>query len=542
MINGFDPDADLANTGSFLRMQSLYEPMMRRLGLELVVVRTNLLQFLGLAIQKQAFAAFVTAPALVLGRLFSRYYVPSSYKFTLLGGFPDGSHPMFDHLLATETMETIHDGGHLTRVAKTVAISQWPETYDLLRVCFKATGVQPDRDAIANCCACEKCLRTMMTLDVAGALDNYRCFAQAPQGEQDPARGLRLSGDAGVRRGDRRLRQGGGTEGHRPEPSLRHLPQRGVQGAGPGDHARKLSAGATLATLGRHRPATQAADSANGPGPGLAVLTGAGGARQRRVRCSAQTAMNGARLRMRSNGARATVVVLTSALLLTGVAGLAIHNLGYAGMWWDEAAQFWISQGLSNYSPPFAEAQGVRDVVRMNRLENLDPGGFSVLLHAWTAFGRGLAWLRSLPFAFFVLAVAAVGLLGWRLTRSALFALAAAATPMLYPAVLYFALEIRAYSMEMAGLALGVLALVLRRERPSVARALLVGLTCAVFLSSRYSFALVTLALAGAYWQGCARRTPGRSGRGACSRFSCPRSRLRWGYGGSRSAISCCRG
>jgi hypothetical protein len=179
MINGFDPDADLANTGSFLKMQRLYESMLQRLGLELVVVRTNLLQFLGLPIQKQAFAAFVTAPALVLGRFFSRYYVPSSYRFTLLGdSFPDGSHPMFDHLLATETMETIHDGGHLTRVEKTVAISQWPETHDLLRVCFKATGVQPGRDAIANCCACEKCLRTMMTLDIAGALDNYRCFAQ----------------------------------------------------------------------------------------------------------------------------------------------------------------------------------------------------------------------------------------------------------------------------------------------------------------------------------------------------------------------------
>ncbi len=182
MINGFDPDADLANTGSFLRIQRLYEPMMRRLGLELVVARTNLLQFLGLSIQKQAFAAFVTAPALVLGGLFSRYYVPSSYKFTLLGRFPDGSHPMFDHLLGTETMEIIHDGGHLTRVAKTVEISRWPETFDLLRVCFKATGVQEQRDAIANCCTCEKCLRTMMTLDIAGALENYRCFANPLRG------------------------------------------------------------------------------------------------------------------------------------------------------------------------------------------------------------------------------------------------------------------------------------------------------------------------------------------------------------------------
>ncbi|MGD1148928.1 MAG: hypothetical protein ABR961_13365 [Thermoanaerobaculaceae bacterium] len=178
MINGFDPDADLSNTGSFLKMQRLYEPMMARLGLEFVVVRTNLMHFLGLPIQKQAFAAFVTAPALVLGRLFSRYYVPSSYKFTQLGPFPDGSHPMFDHLLATETMETIHDGGHLTRVAKTVAISRWPETFALLRVCFLATGVQESRDAIANCCACEKCVRTMTTLDIAGALGDYACFSK----------------------------------------------------------------------------------------------------------------------------------------------------------------------------------------------------------------------------------------------------------------------------------------------------------------------------------------------------------------------------
>jgi hypothetical protein len=178
MINGFDLDADLSNTGSFLRMQRLYEPMMRRLGVEFVVVRTNLLQFLGVHIQKQAFAAFITAPALVLGRLFSRYYVSSGCKFTTLGMYPDGSSLMFDHLLATETMEVSHEGAHLTRVEKTVAISRWPETFDRLRVCFRATGVQEERNAIANCCACEKCVRTMMTLDVAGALENYRCFSK----------------------------------------------------------------------------------------------------------------------------------------------------------------------------------------------------------------------------------------------------------------------------------------------------------------------------------------------------------------------------
>ena len=176
MINGFDSDADLAGTGRFQRMQRLYETQLEKLGIDLVVVRTNLLEFIGLATLKQSFAAFVTAPALQLGSLFSRYYVPSSYKFTHLGRFPDGSHPMFDHLLATESMQTVHDGGHLTRVAKTVAISEWPATFDLLRVCVNATGVQRDGRAIANCCTCDKCIRTMATLDVAGALASYRCF------------------------------------------------------------------------------------------------------------------------------------------------------------------------------------------------------------------------------------------------------------------------------------------------------------------------------------------------------------------------------
>jgi len=176
LINGFDPDSDLAGTGEFPALQRLYESMAERLGVRLVVVRTNLLDFLGLDIQKQAFAAFVTAPALALGRLFARFYVPSSYRFTDLGPFPDGSHPMLDHLLGSESLETIHDSGHLTRVAKTLAIARWPETFDLLRVCFRRTGVQPGRDAIANCCTCEKCVRTMTTLDIAGALGSYRCF------------------------------------------------------------------------------------------------------------------------------------------------------------------------------------------------------------------------------------------------------------------------------------------------------------------------------------------------------------------------------
>ncbi len=77
------------------------------------ITRTNYKAFSDQKIFKQTFGVMVTAPALVLGGLFSAFYVPSSYRFDDF--FRDGSHPVLDHLIATETMETIHEGSHLKR-------------------------------------------------------------------------------------------------------------------------------------------------------------------------------------------------------------------------------------------------------------------------------------------------------------------------------------------------------------------------------------------------------------------------------------------
>jgi uncharacterized membrane protein YiaA len=224
------------------------------------------------------------------------------------------------------------------------------------------------------------------------------------------------------------------------------------------------------------------------------------------------------------NGAAAwaALVCLTAGLLLAAFFLLAIHNLDYPGMWWDEATQFWVSQGISRYSPSFCRSGGVRDVVRMNCLENLDPGGFSILLHAWTKCGCGLVWLRTLPLVFFIVGALALGLLGWRLTRSVLFALGACAVPSLYPAALYFGLEIRAYSMEMAGVTVGALALAYAQERPRPARAFLLGLTCAAFLTSRYSFIFVALVLGAALVSLCARDAHRRSAASCVVAFLVP--------------------
>jgi hypothetical protein len=120
----------------------------------------------------------VVAPALVLGRLFSCFFVPSSYRFDEF--FRDGSHLLLDHLISTESMETIHDSSHLNRPEKTAIVSNWSATHSTLRVCFNKTGYREDTGSLMNCSRCEKCVRTMKTLEILGKLDKYTTFYKIP--------------------------------------------------------------------------------------------------------------------------------------------------------------------------------------------------------------------------------------------------------------------------------------------------------------------------------------------------------------------------
>jgi hypothetical protein len=84
---------------------------------------------------------------------------------------PWGSDPGIDYLLSTETTQVIHHGTGFRRTEKTEAIARWEETHDKLRVCAFD-------DSTLNCSKCEKCIRTMMTLDILGVLERYSTFQQ----------------------------------------------------------------------------------------------------------------------------------------------------------------------------------------------------------------------------------------------------------------------------------------------------------------------------------------------------------------------------
>lgn len=163
--HGFDISLD--ENESFTKARQLYEDMLRDLNIGLLVASSNIHEFDTRRDWGIFHGTTLISMAHILGRRTIRFYVPSSHTYGNL--IPWGSDPRIDHLLSTESMEVVHDGAGFTRVEKTDVISGWPETYNKLRVC-------PQADGVNNCSRCEKCLRTMVTLELTGALTEYTTF------------------------------------------------------------------------------------------------------------------------------------------------------------------------------------------------------------------------------------------------------------------------------------------------------------------------------------------------------------------------------
>lgn len=116
---------------------------------------------------------------------FNQIYIPSSYSYADL--FPWGSHPLTDPLWGSESLEFIHDGNEATRAKKAVLLAKSDIALQSLRVCFH------NLDSAYNCGQCEKCIRTMINLQAAGALS--RCTTFPNQLDLKQIKRLSITGD-----------------------------------------------------------------------------------------------------------------------------------------------------------------------------------------------------------------------------------------------------------------------------------------------------------------------------------------------------------
>jgi hypothetical protein len=147
------------------------EPVAERIGLPLIKCNSNVDTFYGKEIGfQQTHTPRNASVPLLLQRGLGRYLYASTYHFTdaFVGATYDMAYSdtITLPLLSTETLESISVGSHYTRIEKTLRVADISDSYRTLDVCVNS-------DCAGNCSACWKCLRTLLTLDIAGCIDRY---------------------------------------------------------------------------------------------------------------------------------------------------------------------------------------------------------------------------------------------------------------------------------------------------------------------------------------------------------------------------------
>jgi hypothetical protein len=162
LVNGFDIN---------LRETDLWDITYKNIAaiasaeqIELLTVTTNLHELLE-PILDWGFThgGCLAAVGLMLRNEFHKIYIPSTHSEAEQVAW--GSNLALDKHWATESITFEHDGSETTRVNKVISqIAKAPVALKYLRVCC-VPGVT------YNCGKCDKCLRTMVNLYIAGALD-----------------------------------------------------------------------------------------------------------------------------------------------------------------------------------------------------------------------------------------------------------------------------------------------------------------------------------------------------------------------------------
>lgn len=168
LVHGFDiPLADLRLRGA---VSTAMRGAAAELGKPLIEVETNIRSLAELHDMSWNWyhGAALGSVALLLAPRFERVFIPSSYPYFWLE--PWGSHPLLDPLWSTESLDVVHDGCEATRTAKVRRIAASDAAVRWLRVCWEHP------DGAHNCGRCEKCVRTMVNLEITGALDRCGTF------------------------------------------------------------------------------------------------------------------------------------------------------------------------------------------------------------------------------------------------------------------------------------------------------------------------------------------------------------------------------
>lgn len=170
-VHGFD--IPLESQDAYRRVLSSFEPLFQGLGVTLIPIQTNVRYFSQLHIDWLHMCTFaLVGAALSLSTLADRLFIAAANLHLAMR--PLASTRFSDPWLSTEGLEVVHHGGGISRMEKMGVVAGWPSAYDRLLVCSRENRV-----GIRNCGKCEKCLRVMANLELAG---HSGTFSTLPRG------------------------------------------------------------------------------------------------------------------------------------------------------------------------------------------------------------------------------------------------------------------------------------------------------------------------------------------------------------------------
>jgi len=171
-ISGFDSESKDKKNEEVIKN---YEEFFSKYNIRLLKVKTNLKEYSDSHLnQAISFGVVLISTALSLSKLIGRFYVASAYQYNDVlpikgaNAIADGSNPITDILVSTESFKPIHHDSAISRIKKTKAVVKWTDTYNKFRVCWYPKGMN-------NCLKCSKCLRTIITLHI---LKKYHHFSK----------------------------------------------------------------------------------------------------------------------------------------------------------------------------------------------------------------------------------------------------------------------------------------------------------------------------------------------------------------------------
>ena len=141
-----------------------------KLGLPFIAVNSNLQEFYKDFSFIQTHTPRDASVGLLLQKGIGKYLYSSSVNYQHLNISPKKPVTFSDSIilpkLSTSSIQLISTGSATSRVEKTIHVSDIPDSWEYLDVCI-------DEENEVNCSHCSKCLKTQLTMEIAGTLERF---------------------------------------------------------------------------------------------------------------------------------------------------------------------------------------------------------------------------------------------------------------------------------------------------------------------------------------------------------------------------------